>query len=162
MKNLIPVIFLFLLTFQLPAQNQIDRKAATMDIIMGFTEEFKDIEKNKNLFSPNLRIIWPAGNVWPDGSEGSLEQWWSFFLQVKANGKHEISDVVVKELGDETYAFLNWKHTILKNENNPEVVGKTAQVPGAYRMIWEGNKIKEWHIFYDNESRNKQFGLAKE
>lgn len=43
-----------------------------------------------------------------------------------------------------------------KDEKRPELVGTSATGPIAYRMIWEGDQIKEWHLFWDNKSRDAQ------
>lgn len=141
-------------SIELALAQQLDKSAATMDIIQGFTDEFDSVERNKKYFSPNLTIYWPGGG------SSNLDQFWkNNYSQVKKNAKHEVFDVVIRELDNETFAFFEWQTTIRKNDQNPELVGTVARVPIAYRMVWDNGKIKQWHLYWDNEYLKAQRGV---
>lgn len=42
---------------------------------------------------------------------------------------------------------------------NPELVGKVARVPIAYRMCWDDGKIQQWYIYFDMEYLKAQRGV---
>lgn len=98
---------------------QVDKTAATMDIIQGFTDEFEDIEGNKKYLSQNITFVWPDGNKWPDGTGKDFEDFWNFYSTRPTFYKNEPSNIVVRELGNETYAFFTWKNTIKKMKSVP-------------------------------------------
>lgn len=153
MKNLLCLTVLCFFFLPLLLAQKIDKTAATQDIIMGFTDEFDDLESNKKYFSKDLEVFWPGG-----GKSG-FEGFWNHYSSSRERAKHEPSDVVIRELDNETYAFFTWKSTIRKNNNHPEAVGKSATGTIAYRMVWEDDQIREWHIFFDSKSRDKQLGI---
>ncbi len=162
MKNILWLVTLCLFSFSLLSAQNVDKSAATMDIIMGFTDEFENPESNKKYLNPDLKVVWPGGNVWPGNKEGSFEKFVTFYATARDKNKHEFpGEIVVKELDNETYAFFTWKNTIRKHDDHPEAVGKSATGPIAYRMVWKGNQIEEWHIFCDFKSRDKKLGILK-
>lgn len=154
MKTLLQIILFTLFPFLLAAQNKIDKKVATMEIIKGFLDEY-DMEANKKYLSPNVKVVWPAGNAWPNGNGTQFDRFWSFFKNSAKNLKSELPKIEIKESGNETYAFFVWKSTYRENKD-PELVGTTSVGPLAHRMIWEDNQIVEWQIFFDDNKRKQQ------
>ncbi|MEM9888688.1 MAG: hypothetical protein AAF849_22520 [Bacteroidota bacterium] len=141
------------LCFSLSAQ--VDKTAITKAYTEGWHSDQYHQTVKKHL-SPNLKYIWPDGNVWPDGSEGSLEAFWTFYTSHSKNYRSRQTSLEIRELGNETYAFGGWEATVLKDEEHPECVGTTAKGPAATRMIWEGDKIKEIYLYADLQSRTQQ------
>jgi|GEM_PF-4214270 len=156
MKTIIKIIVFLLLPISLVAQNTIDKKAATMKIIKGFTDDYEKTADNKKYLSSNLKVFWPAGNVWPDGSGAGFEDFWEFYANFNKQSKNEFSNVNISELDNETNSFFTWTSTSRQWKEHPEWVGTTAEGPIAYRMVWENDQIVEWHIFMDSKSRQEQ------
>lgn len=146
-------IVLSLVCFSLSAQ--VDKAAITTDFINGWASDAKQNSIKKH-FSPNLIFTWHGGNSWPDGSDGSLEKYWSFYTKHSKQVKHKFTDLEVKESDNETYAFFVWESTYIENEEHPELIGTTAKGPGAYRIIWEDNKIKHMYFYADIGGRMAQ------
>ena len=138
---------------------QVDKTAVTTDFINGWASDAKHSSLKKH-FSPNLIVTWQDGNNWPDGSEGSLEQFWPLYTRHCKQTKTRIPTLEVRELGDETYAFFVWEATIKEHGEHPEWVGTTAVGPGAYRILWEGDKIKHIYFYVDFKSREAQHEAA--
>ncbi len=157
MRYLVCLTFLVLLPIYLLLAQNTDKSAATTDIIMGFTDEFQNPENNLKYFSKDLVIFWQGGGKGKNGFRWIQNN----YASSRERFKSEASNVVIRELNDETFAFFTWKATTRKNEKYPESVGKSAIGPVAYRMVWEGDQIKEWHIFVDQKSREKQLGILK-
>lgn len=154
-KLLLIIVFISVICSILPTSaQQVDKSAATMDIIQGFTDEFGSVERNKKYFSQDMMLYWPGG-----GNSNFDQFWKNNYTQVKKYAKHEVFDVVIRELDHETFAFFEWQTTIRKNEQNPELVGTVARVPIAYRMVWDSGKIKQWHFYWDNEFLKAQRGV---
>jgi hypothetical protein len=147
-------IVLSLACFSLSAQ--VDKTAATIEIAKGWAKDASELQGLKKFFSPNLKIVWPGGNVWPDGSDGSLEQFWPFYTSSGERYDTKMTNIALRELNNETYLFCTVESTVLKNEEHPGWVGTTSKYPGAYRMIWEGDQIKEWHVYFDSKSIEAQ------
>lgn len=147
----ITILFYLCLVDLVLAQETVDKSAATMDIIQGFTDKFGSVEQNKKYFSPDLTVYWPAGG------KSDFEQFWTNnYSRVKENARHEVFEVEIREAGNETFAFFEWQATIKKNEQNPDLVGTVARVPIAYRMVWEDEKIKNWYLYWDNAAIQEQ------
>lgn len=161
MKNLLCLATLCFFSLSLLSAQKVDKTAATRDIIRGFEDGFETAE-NKKYLSPNLKVVWPGGNSWPDGSGANAEAFWEMYSSRREFFKSEFSDVVIRELGNETYTFLTWKSTIRKEENHPEWIGTSAVGPLAYRMVWGNDQIREWHVFFDAKSREEQHAKGKE
>lgn len=134
---------------------QVDKTAVTTDFINGWASDAKHSSLKKH-FSPNLIVTWQDGNNWPDGSEGSLDQFWPFYTGHCKQYKTQFPSLEVRELDNETYAFLVWETTVNEHDELPEWVGTTAVGPGAYRLIWEGDKIKHLYFYADMKSRDAQ------
>lgn len=141
--------------FCLALSAQVNKTAITTDFIYGYEKDAEELEALKMHFSPNLILTWHNGGVWPDGSDGSLEQFWNAYTVGWRNYKHKMTDVVVREINNETYAFLTWESTPIKDEQHPDWTG-TATAPAAYRIIWEGEKIKHIYFYADMKSREEQ------
>lgn len=155
MKNMLfPCLLLLLTAPVLSAQETIDRKAATMDIVMAYTEDFENIEDVKKYFGPDHISIWSSG------TKANLKMVLDGYDFWRNRTKNEFSEVEIRELDDEIYFFCSWKSTMKKNEEDTKAVGTTAVVPLAYRFIWEKGKVKEWHVFVDWRSFDQQHGIT--
>ena len=153
MKINASVLVLSLFCFSLVAQ--VDKTAITTDFINGWTTDKKH-ETIKKHFSPNITFTWANGGIWPDGSDGSLDNFWTFYTSHSKQYSSEITKLDVRELDNETYAFFSWSATVIEDEDNPRWVGTTAKGPGVYRIIWQDNKIKHLYFYADMKSREAQ------
>ncbi len=151
----INTLIIVLSLFCLALSAQVDKTAITRDFLSGFEKEAKELEALKMHFSPNLILTWHNGNSWPDGSDGSLEQFWKAYTLGWRNYKHKMTDVVIREISNETYAFYTWESTPIKDEQHPDRIG-TATAPAAYRIIWEDDKIKHLYFYADMKTREAQ------
>ena len=157
MKNNTLTIILALACFSLSAQ--VDKTAITTDFMNGAVSAAKHNSLKKH-FSPNLVLTWPDGSNWPDGNDGSLEQFWPFYTGHHKRYKTRFPTLEVRELGNETYVFFVWEATVNENEQHPEWIGTTAVGPGAYRILWEDDKIKHIYFYVDFKSREAQHEAA--
>ncbi|MEM8528935.1 MAG: hypothetical protein AAF806_27970 [Bacteroidota bacterium] len=148
------IVILFCL-FCLNLSAQVDRTAITTDFMNGWTTNEKHDAIRKH-FSPNMISTWQGGENWPDGSDGSLEQYWGFYTSIFKNYDIKFTELLVRELGNETYVFFNWTTTVRKDEKHPSWIGTTAEGPGAYRLVWENDKIKHLYFYGDMKSRYEQ------
>lgn len=149
------VLIVFFSLFALALTAQVDKKAITSDFIKGHEKDVKELEELKQYFSPNIKFTWHNGGTWPDGSDGSLEQFWKAYTVDWRNYKYKMTDLVVRELGNETYIFYTWESTPITDEQHPDWTG-TAISPAACRFIWENDKIKHIYFYADMKTREAQ------
>ncbi len=152
----INVLVFILSCFYMGLSAQIDKVAITKGFINGWGGDAQEIEKLKKHFSPNLVFTWPTGGNWPDGSEGSLDEFWSFYINHRENWEHKMTNFDVKVVDNETYALFTWESTPLKDEEHPEWVGNKAVGPAFYKITWEGTQIKHLQFIADFKSREAQ------
>ncbi len=156
--NVLMVAFSFLC---LSLSAQVDKVQVTKQFFEGWSADTEKQEALiKKYFSTNIKVTNPNGNIWPDGSDGSFDQFLNFYTSAKERAHHTVENSMVRELGNETYAFGVWVATILKDEKNPEWVGATAKVPVAYRLEWENDKVVHFQVYCDMGARTQQFEAA--
>ncbi len=90
-----------------------------------------------------------------------LEKFWSVYVDFSSYDKSEHFCIDIKEVDNETIDFSIWRSTIKKNDDHPEIVGKTAEGPIVHRLIWENEKIKVLQVIFDAKSRDQQLGKVE-
>ncbi|NRB51851.1 MAG: nuclear transport factor 2 family protein [Saprospiraceae bacterium] len=157
-KNTILPFFL-LLSFFLGFANQSAGQSPSE--IEKMTREFvayelqqQDLVKAKTYFNASATFQWPNGS----GEGLDLEQYIQIRSQNAKTAKFEAEIQAVHVVGNESIVFADWQGTIINDPENPERVGKVAQVPFVYRLSWKNGKIERMEMYWDGRKINDDWG----
>ncbi|MBX2876079.1 MAG: hypothetical protein KTR30_28415 [Saprospiraceae bacterium] len=147
----LPIFFLGFTNKSASQDSEIEKKTREF---VAYELQQQDLVKAKTYFTAAATFQWPNGS----GEGLDLEQYIQIRTQNAKTAKFEAEIKAVHVVGNESIVFADWQGTIINDPENPDRVGKVAQVPFVYRLFWKNGKIERMEMYWDGRKINNDWG----
>lgn len=130
--------------------NQIE--AQTKKLLNVFLDE-ENMEDLDLLLDESIKFHWPDKTVLDKtGLMNACRE-----LTQKHDNKTEIIDIVTED--DKSFVLFIWSGMV-KEDDNPKIVGKEFSIHDCYRLTWKDGKIVEWYTIWGSMDYLMQLGYT--